>query len=481
MEPREGAQGLEAPAGPSRVEGGTGGSGGEVAEAERRQSSLLRRKVELQHRIQQLRDEESMLQHEKAVRSFAKAKEEKLATAAEQRQGGKQHSGRKASERRPPEQKKSLPGAETPNAGATITDKGSCDTRTSKAGQSTSGASVQPLPSHRPRGSAQTRREHSRTSFVLAGAAAAEGVEKGSGRPSMVPVPPRPRRPSADTEEEGSSVQEEGLVLGLDFSRIIHSSQMHVFGGEMQAEAKRRARREKMQATENRHQRSLRRLNLVEEMFSKALERRMRAMERIAADPPADRLVGNHAVQHIPVSALSGQLRQTALALMAGDMEEVPIPARAPSPTGAGRDALGRRVFLTAVDAAAAEKQAKAPTDAPDAEDALQATGEETDPSAGVNGVDEEELLREWQELGYTAVYLPATRRLVYPGAHDFHKRNSKKPYSPNAWMQMHMPPLPPLHLVQRQIPPEVILSHSQANSVGRRRPLPFICIPRKK
>ncbi|ESL10050.1 hypothetical protein TRSC58_02222 [Trypanosoma rangeli SC58] len=311
---------------------------------------------------------------------------------------------------------------------------------------------------------------------------AVEGAEEGGSVPNVVPAPSCHRCSSDDAMEEETRVQEENHVLDVDFLRIIRAARMHECGGEVQVEAARRARREKMQATENRQQRSLRRLNLVDEMFEKALERRMRAMQRIAADPPADRLIGNHVVQHIPVSMLPGQLKQTALALMAGATgEDVQNSTSVPSPTGTIKGAPGRKVFLTAVDTAAAEKQATTPTDLPDAEGASQQAEGETTTSPRVNDIEEDKLLQEWRKLGYTAVYLPATRRLVYPGADSPTTRNTKRLYSPNAWMQKHVQPLPSVHLVQRQLPPEAILSHKRAESTGRRRLLPVICLSRKK
>ncbi|RNF09144.1 hypothetical protein TraAM80_02403 [Trypanosoma rangeli] len=486
MEAREHSQEPERLPEARRAEDGVG-DGGETAEAEKRQSELLRRKVELQHRIQNLRDEENVLQHEKTVRSLAKAKEKKLATAAAQKQSNKQIRSRKPPKRHPPDQKKSSLGAESANAGITNTGNDGGDAtaggrRVSKSDSGTLRASLRPIPSFRQGGFTGERPGQGQKSSVLADMAAVEGSVESGNFPNVIPAPPYPRCSSDDAIEEERSVKEENHVLDVDFLWIIRSARLHECGGEVQVEAAHRARRERMQATENRQQRSLRRLNLVDEMFSKALERRMRAMQRIAADPPADRLIGNHVVQHIPVSMLPGQLKQTALTLMAGSTGEgVQSPSSAPSPTGAIKDAPGGRVFLTAVDMAAAEKQITAPTDAPDAEDASQQAEGKTTTSPRVNDIDEDKLLREWRELGYTAVYLPATRRLVYPDADCPITRNTKRPYSPNACMQKYMQPLPSVHLVQRQLPPEAILAHKRAKSTGRRRLLPFISVARNK
>ncbi|EKF33096.1 hypothetical protein MOQ_003043 [Trypanosoma cruzi marinkellei] len=214
-------------------------------------------------------------------------------------------------------------------------------------------------------------------------------------------------------------------------------------------------------------------------MFAKALERRMKAMQRIAADPPADRLIGNHAMQHIPVSMLPAELRRTALAFMAGATRDVNSTVGT-LPSAADKNEVSRnKFFLTDFDEAAVEKQKNETTDAMDAGVELQQKEEEKTNSPNLNGMEEEELLRKWRELGYTAVYLPATGRLVYPGEGSGRNRSSKKPYLPDRWMSRQ--PLPPVHLVQRKLPPEFILLHGGTKSVGRRRPLPVVCRSGKK
>ncbi|EAN92054.1 hypothetical protein C3747_96g60 [Trypanosoma cruzi] len=465
-------QNCEISASVSRVEG-TIGISSEFVETDSRNGGLPGKEMDLQRRTRKLRDEE-------AVSAFTTPKEGKLATAGECKQRNKQsNSNRPQGRQRPGPGIRSM-GDEGAGAGGSIDnfsgDATAGDRKVNRPTRKGSDAGTQRSSIFHSLAFLGARMDCKQKDVIAAdGGGGVEGGENGGNQPNSVsPGTTQPDCLFDDAIEGESSVQEENGLMGEEFLRIIQSPQMRGLGGELQAEAARRARREKVQAAENRQQRSLRRLQLVEEMFAKALERRMKAMQRIAADPPADRLIGNHAMQHIPVSMLPGELRRTALAFMDGVTRDVNSTAGT-VPFAADKNEISRKkFFLTDVDEAAAEEQKKEPTDAINAGVGLQQTEEEKTNFPNLNGMEEEELLRKWRELGYTAVYLPATGRLVYPGESSVRNRSSKKPYVPDRWMSRQ--PLPPVHLVQRKLPPEFILLHGGTKSVGRRRPLPVVC-----
>ncbi|KAG5490499.1 hypothetical protein JKF63_00619 [Porcisia hertigi] len=66
----------------------------------------------------------------------------------------------------------------------------------------------------------------------------------------------------------------------------------------------RRVRELQLAVIERRRRRSRRRCDAVDEAFHKVMERRMRAMQHLAADPPAERLVGQGMSQYVPAALL---------------------------------------------------------------------------------------------------------------------------------------------------------------------------------
>lgn len=69
-----------------------------------------------------------------------------------------------------------------------------------------------------------------------------------------------------------------------------------------------RIREKQVEVIQRRRLRSRRRWELVDDMFNNALERRMRAMQKIAMDPPAERLIGHSMLQYVPAALLPEEL-----------------------------------------------------------------------------------------------------------------------------------------------------------------------------
>ncbi|AYU80545.1 hypothetical protein LdCL_290010800 [Leishmania donovani] len=65
-----------------------------------------------------------------------------------------------------------------------------------------------------------------------------------------------------------------------------------------------RLRKRQLAIIEARRRRSRRRCDAVDEAFQKALKRRWQAMQHLAADPPAERLVGQGMTQYVPAALL---------------------------------------------------------------------------------------------------------------------------------------------------------------------------------
>ncbi|KAG8343319.1 hypothetical protein TRVL_05851 [Trypanosoma vivax] len=299
---------------------------------------------------------------------------------------------------------------------------------------------------------------------------------------------------SAREKEEEANVEEEDIgapssmltefafiTAGLDKRLLtkINATAQREMTAEAQTETVRHAREAKLKETEARRQRSTRRFDLVEDMYAKAIERRMRAMRKIAMDPPADRLIGNNGLQHIPLSILPAESRKVAENFMPLSVTRAAAyvgSSYADTVTVTGK----KNFFLTGVDAALS---AKRPGDV-----AVTGPNNEEEPSERVEGSEEshsehdknnvrhEELLRQWRELGYTAVFLPASNRLVCPFEDSITKRKSS--HDPNAWMKLR--PLPFVHLIQRRLPEEA-LRHSALRASGRRQRLPTLSTSNQK
>ncbi|GET90318.1 hypothetical protein, conserved [Leishmania tarentolae] len=109
-----------------------------------------------------------------------------------------------------------------------------------------------------------------------------------------------------------------------------------------------RARERQVSIIEARRRRSRRRCDVVDDAFHNALKRRWQAMQHLAADPPAERLVGQGMTQYVPAALLPddvvdrrgrhqpGPLPLTPQSVVEAQMHRV---LNAPAITGAGSTA----------------------------------------------------------------------------------------------------------------------------------------------
>ncbi|KEG14922.1 hypothetical protein DQ04_00261210 [Trypanosoma grayi] len=412
---------------------------GRVAEKGARLGELLRKKVDLQRRIQQLRDEENVLQSKHLVKKLAKTKDLEATATAQQSEKYKKFISAKLPRRSAMKQKRFTCGG-SPKKSITAPGGSRADVLAGTLRRSSPSLGQSP---DRSRGA--DRRHTDGPGLLKQDELDSEGADGDD---------------TAEEVEEDISFSQDGEGMGANFMQIVRAWRSRTPNVEEQAEAERRAREGRMQQTASRQQASLRRFNLVEEMFAKAVERRMRAMRRIAADPPADRLIGNCALQHIPVGLLPGELQETAMALMEGTLQGTSGPVGGAVATIAYAETPKKNFFLTGVDATTAEKsgegQGKESGTAQEEQHPEDGEARTDDGNDGSEEFDEGELARQWRELGYTAVYLPASKRLVFPGAKDNGGRGGRRPYDPNTWMKLQ--PLPSVHLVQRRVPVEDLL-----------------------
>ncbi|CUG88671.1 Hypothetical protein, putative [Bodo saltans] len=107
---------------------------------------------------------------------------------------------------------------------------------------------------------------------------------------------------------------------------------------EEELSALRRSRLDAISATEKRQNAVHKRALLMENMFNKARTRRMYAQNRIAADPPADYLIGTDILRYIPVD------------LIPGGAQFGEEPTESPRKRGQMTASDGQAFFMTAVD-----------------------------------------------------------------------------------------------------------------------------------
>eukprot|EP00796_Vickermania_ingenoplastis_P000869 gene869-501_t len=139
-------------------------------------------------------------------------------------------------------------------------------------------------------------------------------------------TPPQRQPPRATTVEEDieEEIREENLyaldrameTLTTNVTEMISDPrrmQKSLPLKDIKREETRRLREYQLKTITRRQAKAKRKFDLVEDMFQKALERRFRAHIKIAADPPADRLVGQSMVQYVPAAMLHAQKKQTEL------------------------------------------------------------------------------------------------------------------------------------------------------------------------
>lgn len=149
----------------------------------------------------------------------------------------------------------------------------------------------------------------------------AQRAKSGLGTPGTEPLPPRPP-PVATTVEEDleEEIREENLfaletaveTLTTEITELItdpRRSVKHVLAKDLKKDEDRRRIEYRLDVLQRRQAKGMRKFELVEDMFEKALERRLRSHTKLAADPPAERLVGESMMLHVP-SAWVPQERQ---------------------------------------------------------------------------------------------------------------------------------------------------------------------------
>ncbi|ORC90112.1 uncharacterized protein TM35_000091620 [Trypanosoma theileri] len=463
---------------------------------------LLRKKVALQRRIQRLRDEEEELRREEFFQSLVKSNKEKSLVSAKRKEKemksvkGKMHKRKPDSVSRKGKQKQV---EEQQNKGG---DEDESNTR--NGDNTNTGDNNNNNNNHNHDDDDKLSANVSAGNFSLPVSSSRQSPTRGYHEKAD-----RWRKNNAnstvheDSRSDTISECEGNIVEGLEsldinmtanIMQMVQSTQWQALNSNLRSDAARQAREAKLEESKIRQDKLKRRFDIVEGMYTKAIDRRLRAMQRIAADPPADRLIGANALQHIPVGLLPGQLQQTANAIVEGTMLRV----KSPTSTGVAATAVPevpqKGFFITCVDATSTRKieegrSGASPTettshekkgdDNNDNDDDNKEEGEEKEGESRLSeDVVSQELLRQWRELGYTAVYLPASKRLVYPNESGRSGRSIIKPYDPNGWMKLD--PMPSVHLVQRRLPIEEMLKqHEQqydvANSVDSHWHLPSL------
>nr|CCC89877.1 conserved hypothetical protein [Trypanosoma congolense IL3000] len=432
---------------------------------------LLRRRVELQHRIQRLRDKGEKLRCESFINSLKKGQNNK-------------DKRRKRTSRTP--SAKEMP--------ATVVSHGK---RVSLVNPGAAEAPESDSVTYAKRNGSLTEKNQF-VDEIMSATAPTEAENERVSDNTGSNVDGEARKPAAlitrfnvEPEDTEYAVEESFLNPGLDKAllQMIQTSERRVTLLEAQAEAARRVRDARLKEVEVLRKESRRRFDLVDDMYTKAIERRMRAMRRVAADPPADRFIGHNAAQHVPLSLLNQDSLKASLPRAYVAQGENNIKNFA-DVTGL-LDVHRSNFFLTGVDAGGPVKHSKDQIGSvrdgetpkqlgePPVEGQHEGEGVASPQPDGGGGVIEgshEELLRQWRELGYTAVFLPASRRLVYPfgeRGNGAHKLNEPCP-----WLQLK--PLPVVHLIQRRLPEELIAKAAMEREVLLRGPLPAVRDGRK-
>lgn len=115
---------------------------------------------------------------------------------------------------------------------------------------------------------------------------------------------------------------------------------------DIKREETRRLREHQLKIIEQNRTKAKKKFDLVEDMFQRALERRYRAHLKIAADPPADRLVGKSMLQYVPAAVLHQQPEQTDVFLQVQTEEDLQRFEGQIGPTGLLPPALNHPVPL---------------------------------------------------------------------------------------------------------------------------------------
>ncbi|CCW59578.1 unnamed protein product [Phytomonas sp. EM1] len=257
-----------------------------------------------------------------------------------------------------------------------------------------------------------------------------------------------------------------------------------------------------LQRVQKKRDTSKRNFDLVEELFERAMAGRMKAMQRIAADPPADRLIGHNTLQYIPAAMIKGQLKEmvdymqkeSSHGIQPTEPESPPVAVASSSVNPRGtwsRETDNAIVFLTETDEIARNgMQPKLPEEPSSSSNAKDAVGED---GAGVKTAEPsspeavqspssssalaqpaEEMLAYWRELGYDTMYVispqtsKSTRRhaMRTPGAplvESFSASSRgavlKTPLAPvgmatdrRGGCGAKLDPLPPICLLQRSV-----------------------------
>jgi hypothetical protein len=123
--------------------------------------------------------------------------------------------------------------------------------------------------------------------------------------PGNAPSPSRHTAAVDDYDEDGYDTNLMKDKVG-HVSGLVSTMQGGNEAKEEELSALRRHRLEAISATEKRQDAVHKRAMLMENMFNKARTRRMYAQNRIAADPPADYLIGTDILRYIPVDLIPG-------------------------------------------------------------------------------------------------------------------------------------------------------------------------------
>lgn len=326
--------------------------------------------------------------------------------------------------------------------------------------------------------------------------------------PRIHPAPTTADDIEAEVREEEQESTDRSAMNVYTFD-ILEYMQQAVAAGESEEMTADAIRREKfsilqgqLRAIQCKRTTAKRKFDLVEELFQKAMDRRLKAMKRIAADPPADRLIGRSMAQYIPADLIPGQARQTASYIH----HDEPAPCRLPVASGGTisnsppRDDGNALVFLTELDGpspgAVRTRSVGAPLSGATPIHRNREGYRDSDllpsevvkpprrgrPLRPLDG-HARQMIERWRELGYTVTYaeegsfnstkvLPVAiprdgdhasmESTALPGSSSTTKKvgtaSSSSPSGHSAYDWMKLAPLHNVCLVQRRLPEEDVL-----------------------
>ncbi|CAD2213387.1 hypothetical protein AGDE_12888 [Angomonas deanei] len=247
--------------------------------------------------------------------------------------------------------------------------------------------------------------------------------------------------------EQNGSVTKEPTAIGLK---------------DREEEEERERKRKQIAYIQKKRNQSKNRFDQVENMYSKAMERRLKAMEHITNDPPADRLVGRNMVSHIPAA----QMKRSTYTKVA----DTP-PVNAPQPSTRHNDNV--QMFLTELDSTddgpMQGRRSPRPTRSANQNDEIAA---EMGTSQREKLVDEH--AENWRELGYDVVLvdsrggLQTSKKDTKTAPREAKKKGTA--YDEYAWMKL--APMPPVCLVQKRLVDDGVNDKfSQSKSSSKRGP----------